>query len=65
MGYVTESEGHDIRKAVAMHYWNNVLANVVPFMVNGGGELSFLSKGKTPSKSLAGLGVTLGFALPL
>jgi membrane protease YdiL (CAAX protease family) len=68
LGYVTKREGYDLRKAVTLHYWNNVIAFVLPFMINGGGELGMLSQDEpdsSPSKGLVLPGMTLGVTLPL
>jgi len=68
LGYVTRREGYDLRKAVTLHYWNNIIAFVLPFMINGGGELGFLSQDSSSpskSKSLIAPGITLGVTLPI
>jgi membrane protease YdiL (CAAX protease family) len=65
LGYVTMRNGYDIRKAVAIHYWNNVFAYVVPFMERGGGSLGGAAPTKSSSTPALLSGLTLGITLPL
>ncbi len=56
LGYVTEREGYSLEKAIALHYWNNVLAMNLSFLKDQGKTLN-----STNENDEGGLSLGIGF----